>query len=81
MVSFMQRLPKIKRSQINHVHNLTKYVILCNPLEICIRIKSKVRTSHRKRSTTIGTIRDLDRKTADAVIMGDHKPNTNYINF
>ena len=31
----MKKLPHIRRSKLNHVHNLVKFIHLSNPIEIC----------------------------------------------
>ena len=49
MVRFMHQIPKIKKNQLGHVHDLTKYVILSNPIEIANAPKTKI----RRKSNTI----------------------------
>lgn len=63
----MQQLPKIKRNKLNHVHNLAKFVIFSNPLEICI-VPALVLRKNRKKSCTIGTVKELELSSADPVL-------------
>ena len=32
LVAFMKKLPKIKRNRLEHVHNLSKFITLTNPI-------------------------------------------------
>ena len=56
LVYFMKKMPTIKRNKIEHITNLTKFVILNNPIEISNKaVEQKKKRKNRKKSNTIGS--------------------------
>lgn len=53
-VKFLKSLPKIKQNKFNHVHKLVHYIVLSNPIEICMNLKKNLlETKIRKKSKTM----------------------------